>query len=47
MDYESTARAQGWIAEAEYNGENDGVRHPTTGDWAECWQDACAQSGVV
>lgn len=43
MDYEAQARAAGWIAEKEYNGEDDGVRHPETGDWAETWQNACEQ----
>lgn len=40
---ESKARASGWIAEAEYNGEVDGVRHPASGNWAEDWAGACAQ----
>lgn len=42
-DYEGRARAAGWIAEAEYNGESDGVRNPKTGDWAETWHNACEQ----
>lgn len=42
-EFEKRARAAGWIAEVEYNGEDDGVRHPETGNWAEDWQGACAQ----
>jgi len=42
-DTEARARAAGWIAESEYNGEDDGVRHPETGNWTEHWQGACAQ----
>lgn len=37
------ARKAGWITEREYNGEDDGVRNPITGDWAENWEDACLQ----
>lgn len=41
ISYEEIARKAGWVGEVEYNGENDGVRHPITGDWAETWEDAC------
>lgn len=40
---EKTARENGWVAEIEYNEEDDGVRHPATGNWAENWEGACAQ----
>lgn len=40
---EKKARAAGWIAEVEYNGEDDGVRHPTSGNWSEDWEGACRQ----
>lgn len=40
---EIRARANGWILEIEYNEEDDGVRHPASGNWAEHWKGACAQ----
>lgn len=43
MDDETRARTCGWITEREYNGEDDGVRHPLTGNWVEDWAGACAQ----
>jgi hypothetical protein len=45
-NYEAVARAAGWIAEIEYNDEDDGVRHPETGNWAEDWKGACRQIGA-
>jgi len=41
--YEQIARLAGWISEKEFNGEDDGVRSPNTGDWAEHWKGACEQ----
>lgn len=41
--YEAVARSAGWIAEKEYNGEDDGVRNPFNGDWAETWRAAVEQ----
>lgn len=43
IEAETIARNAGWIPEIEYNGEDDGVRHPLRGDWAENWQGAVAQ----
>lgn len=40
---EIRARANGWIPEIEYNGEDDGVRHPVSGNWSEDWKGACRQ----
>jgi len=46
-DAEREARKRGWISEKEYNGEDDGVRHPDRGDWAEHWDGACRQEGIT
>lgn len=46
-DYEALARKAGWIAESEYNGENDGVRSANGENWAEHWRGACEQDGLI
>jgi hypothetical protein len=45
-DYEEAAREAGWVAEKEYNGEDDGVRSANGENWAEDWKGACEQDGI-
>ena len=47
IDYEKLARQAGWIAEKEYNGEDDGVRSENGENWAENWEGACRQDGLI